>query len=194
VIGPNSAKRTFIGVAVATLLIAGCDAGSFTSGRETSATTSAVPGDCPTSQVRYGPYPGSDPSLSSLPWVAGEPDDDGLIGLLWYWPGKWQKGKVRKAMIFLNGEALAGTTTKILWAFTAPSARDLGGSELLVEGHRLDGPGTLSQTFAAISYANQDGAPSYASIIDVPKPGCWELKLSTADLRATVVFRAVRAK
>jgi hypothetical protein len=40
-------------------------------------------------------------------------------------------------------------------------------------------------------YSGQRGAPSYASVIDVPEPGCWRLHLSTGSLRASVVFRAI---
>lgn len=67
-------------------------------------------------------------------------------------------------------------------------------SQLAVEGRRLDGAGTFRQAFAAISDEGQDGAPSYASIIDVPELGCSRLNLSTGNLRAPVVFRAVRGK
>jgi hypothetical protein len=48
------------------------------------------------------------------------------------------------------------------------------------------------QTFAEIWYEGQNGAPSYASIIDLPSPGCWRLTLTTGDLKATIDLRAVR--
>jgi hypothetical protein len=116
-----------------------------------------------------------------------------LVGLLWYWPENWRLSRLRSARIFTGGVAPAGYSTKILWAFLAPSAKGRGGSQLLVRGRRLDGLGSFRQEFAAISYEGQRGAPSYASIINVPKPGCWRLQLSTGSLRASVVFRAVRA-
>jgi hypothetical protein len=46
--------------------------------------------------------------------------------------------------------------------------------------------------FAGIGYEGSGGAPSYASIIDVPKPGCWRLTLTTGKVTATVDLRAVR--
>jgi hypothetical protein len=55
----------------------------------------------------------------------------------------------------------------------------------------MDGPGSFSDTFAGIGYEGSDGAPSYASIIDVPKPGCWRLTLTTGKVKATVDLRAV---
>jgi hypothetical protein len=72
----------------------------------------------------------------------------------------------------------------------APSAKGHGGGEVLVEGRRLDGPGRFEARFSAIGYAGQEGAPSYASIIDVPRPGCWRLTLSTGKLKADVDVRA----
>jgi hypothetical protein len=116
-----------------------------------------------------------------------------LVGLLWYWPESWHQRRLRSARIFTGGRAPAGYSTKILWAFLGRSAKGQGGARLVVRGRRLDQPGSFRQEFAAISYSGQQGAPSYASIIDVPEPGCWRLQLSTGSLRASVVFQAVRA-
>jgi hypothetical protein len=148
---------------------------------------------CKPARVQYTPYPGGDRRLAKSVWVRGEPRTAGLVGLLWYWPENWQQSRLRSARIFTGGVAPAGYSTKILWAFLAPSAKGRGGPRLVVRGRRLDGPGSFRQEFAAISYQGQRGAPSYASIIDVPRPGCWRLQLSTGGLRASVVFRAVRA-
>jgi hypothetical protein len=102
--------------------------------------------------------------------------------------------RLRVARIFTGGVAPAGYSTKILWVFLGPKAKGRGGAQLVVRGQRLDGPGTFRQEFAAVSYSGQQGAPSYASIVDVPSAGCWRLQLSTGALRASVVFQAVRAK
>ena len=59
-------------------------------------------------------------------------------------------------------------------------------------GHRLDGPGRCRERFGAVSYAGQDGAPSYASIIDIPEPGLWRLELSAGTLRGSAEVRAIR--
>jgi hypothetical protein len=74
------------------------------------------------------------------------------------------------------------------------SSRGRGGRNLVVEGQRLDAPGTFRETFAAIGYAGAGGAPSFASIIVMPKPGCWRLNLTTGQLRAHVDFRAVKGE
>jgi hypothetical protein len=146
---------------------------------------------CHPPRVEYSPYPGHGEGLDQLPWVRGEPSSSGLIALLWYWPEEWSKKRLREARIFTGGVAPEGYNVKILWAFLAPSAKDRGGSELVVAGDRLDGGGAIRQKFAAIGYAGQHGAPSFASIIDIPRPGCWRLRLTTGDLSASIDFRAV---
>ena len=146
---------------------------------------------CDVARVNYVPYPGSGKGLSGIPWLSGS-GTSGLVALLWYWPRDWQRQRVPDARIFLHGMAPAGYSTKVLWAFLAPTARNRGGEQLVVRGRLQDGPGTLRQEFVEIGYDGQDGAPSYASIIDVPKPGCWRLDLSTGKLRSSVVLRAVK--
>jgi hypothetical protein len=129
--------------------------------------------------------------LSQIPWIDGKSGDSRLVALLWYWPEAWRKQRVREARIFTGGVAPAGYNVKVMWVFLGTSARDQGGSQLVVQGRRLDRGGRFRDTFAAIGYAGQNGAPSYASIIDVPKRGCWRLMLSTGDLRAYADFQAV---
>ena len=80
---------------------------------------------------------------------------------------------------------------KILWVFLGRSAKGRGGVQLVVRGRRLDKPGSFRQAFAAVFYSGQQGAPSYASIVDVPTAGCWRLQLSTGTLRSSVLFQAV---
>jgi hypothetical protein len=144
---------------------------------------------CRASLVHYGPYGGSGTGLDGLPWVGGS---YGLRGLLWYWPQAWRHQGVRRARIFTGGRASSRTTTKILWAFVAEAAKTMGGDVLVVHGRRLDARGSFTQRFTSIAYEGQNGAPSYASVIDVPKPGCWRLRLTTGQLRSTVVFRAIK--
>jgi hypothetical protein len=146
---------------------------------------------CSPARVQYAPYPGRDPVLARLPWVRGKPAQVGLVGLLWYWPSEWQAGRVRTARIFVGGQAPAGYSTKVLWTFVAPSSVGAGGRTLTVQGARLDGTGRFTQEFAAISFSGQNGEPSYASIIDVPIPGCWRLNLRAGLLRASLTLLAV---
>jgi hypothetical protein len=149
---------------------------------------------CNPPQVQYTPYPGHGDGLSQIPWIRGEPRESGLVALLWYWPQEWQRRQVREARIFTGAVAPAGYNVKVMWIFLSRSAAERGGSDLVVDGRRLDGPGRFKDSFAAIGYAGQRKAPSYASIIVVPEPGCWRLNLSSGQLRAHADFRAVKSK
>jgi hypothetical protein len=146
---------------------------------------------CSPARVHYTGYPGGDRRLDRLPWVRGTPRRVGLTGLLWYWPTEWRQRRVRQARIFTGGAAPAGYSTKILWVFTSTYAKGRAATQLHVRGRRLDAPGAFSQQFQAVSYAGQRGAPSYASIVDVPAPGCWRLHLATGRLRGSVDVLAV---
>jgi hypothetical protein len=161
-------------------------------GEDGAASTATSAAACSSARVEYTRYPGGDARLGGLPWIRGEPRGTGLVGLLWYWPRSWHERRVRRARIYTGGVAPEGYSTKILWAFVGRSARGRGGSLLVVRGERLDGSGSFRQEFAAISYSGQNGAPSYASIVDVPSAGCWRLRLSTGSLRASVVLQAVQ--
>jgi hypothetical protein len=148
---------------------------------------------CPVSQVRYDAYGGHDHRMDRIPWIRGRPASSGLAALLWYWPADWKRRHERAARIYIGGEMPQGWSTKVLWAFVGAAQRDRGGPQLTVRGQRLDARGRFTQRFGAISYAGQAGAPSFASIIDVPAAGCWRLDVSTARLRASVVVRAIKA-
>ena len=182
-------------LAVLVLLVAaGC--GGSTAAPKRAAEPVATPVEpvatapCRPPRVHYTPYPGGDERMSGIPWIEGRPRDHGLVGLLWYWPEEWQG--VRRARVFTGGIAPAGYSAKVLWAFLSPSARDMADGELVIEAENLTGPGRWRDTFSAISYAGQEGAPSYASIVDLPRPGCWRLRLTTGELRAFVDVQAVR--
>jgi hypothetical protein len=98
---------------------------------------------------------------------------------------------VRPALAGSGGTMHEGWSTKVMWVFPGTAQRDRGGSMLMIRGRRLDGPGRFSRREAAIGYDGQDGAPSNASIIDLPTPGCWRIDVTTARLRGHVVFQAV---
>ena len=162
------------------LVAAGCGGSEAPSQR--AGTPASRPVACQHPRVNHTPYPGGAESLAGIPWIRG--DSHGLVGLLWYWPARW--GDSRTARVFTGGIGPDGQNAKIMWVFLDPSARDRAGGELRIEGRNLDGDGTFSESFSAIGYEGQQGAPSYASIIDLPEPGCWRLTLTTGDLRATV--------
>jgi hypothetical protein len=181
---------------IALLALAGCGGSDAPADRAAAPAATMPPIEpratiaCHPPRVRHTPYPGGDQRLSGIPWVRGEPRSSGLVGLLWYWREEW--GASTDARVFTGGVAPDGMSAKVLWAFLDPSARDRGGPALVVEARNLDAPGEWRETFAAISYDGQEGAPSYASIIDLPSPGCWRLSLRTGGLEAQVDLQAVR--
>jgi hypothetical protein len=156
------------------------------------AAATPAPGPCSPPAVHHSAPAGLGGGLEQLPWIAGAPPEAGLVGVLAYWPPGWQH--VREARIYAGGVAPGGVNMKTMWAFLGPSAKRLAGTELVVRARRMDGPGTWHDTFAAIGYEGQHGVPSYASIIALPKPGCWRLSLSTGSVRAYVDLLAVRAR
>jgi hypothetical protein len=149
----------------------------------------AVP-SCPVSYVHYR---SGDHRLGDLPWLRGQPDGSGLVLALAYWPEAWRRERRRGALIYTGTEMPQGSSTKALWAFLRPTQRNRGSGMVTMRGRRLDAPGHFTQRFYEISYEGQNGAPSYASTIDVPKPGCWRLTATTAKLRGSVVLRALPA-
>jgi hypothetical protein len=178
--------RWFV-VLVAVALLAGCGA-SETAPRESAAVGPAPPSSCAPAAVHRTGYPGP-VGIGGTPWIAGS-RGSGLIGVLAYWPPRWH---AREARIYAGGVAPGpnGINMKTFWAFVGPAAAKLAGPELIVRARRMDGPGSWHDSFAAISYVGQAGVPSYASIIALPKPGCWRLTLTTGKLEATVDMRAV---
>jgi len=150
---------------------------------------------CPAAIVHFRPHEAAPPGLRrlNLPWVGGAPAAQKLIGLIWYWPTEWRRQKVSRATIYTHGHAPSGEPNmKILWAFLAPRAKSAAGAgQLVVKGRRLDGPGKTWQQFVEISYSGQSRTPSYASIIDLPTAGCWELDATAGPLHGSVVFRAI---
>jgi hypothetical protein len=178
-------RRVGLLIAATALVVGGCGG----SNPNTTSTTQVA--GCTPGHVHYTHYPGHAKGLSG-PWICGTPRSNGLVGLLAYWPRAWRRSRLDEPRIYAGGKTPAATSTKILWVFLANSARNRGGDELTVRGRRLDGPGTTHQRFAAIGYAGQDHAPSYASIIDLPRPGRWRLRLSTGTLHGTIEPRAIR--
>ena len=182
--------RPFFALLVVLVAVAGCGDEAPPPPEPAAATSGAAHG-CVISRVRYDSYPGRAPGLGSLPWVRGEPASSGLVALLWYWPQEWSERRVRRLRIFTGGRAPGGYNVKVMWVFVGDAARSRGGDTLVVRGRRVGSRGRFRQSFGAIGYEGQDGAPSFASIIDVPRPGCWRLSLRTGELRGRVTVRAV---
>ena len=170
-------------------LLAGCGGSSAKPAAVRAAATPAQ-GACSPATVHHTHYPGHGKGLGGIPWFEGTPREAGLVALAWYWPPKWRN--VREARVYTGGTAPQGWSVKVMWVFLAPSAKKLADVELHVAGRRMDGPGRFHDSFTGIGYEGSGGAPSYASIIDIPKPGCWRLMLTTGKVTASVDVLAVR--
>jgi hypothetical protein len=124
--------------------------------------------------------------------VEASPVSEGLVGLLVYWRDEWRAANVTAAQMYAGGQAPNGLNMKVLWAFLAPKAKRATDAQMLtVKARRLDGTGKTWQRFTAISYSGQNRAPSYASVINLPTPGCWRVEATAGSLHGTTTFRAL---
>jgi len=178
-------------IAIFGLAVAGCGGSSASQEPDRAVQVNVPSAECAPMRVNYGPYPGYDRRLDGIAWIEGTPRTAGLIALLWYWPDEWYRRRVEKARIVTGGVSPDGMNMKIMWVFKERSAKDRAGNDLLVTGRRHGGPGRYRGRFPAVGYGGPDDAPSYASIIDLPKPGCWRLTAATGRLRAAFDLRAV---
>jgi hypothetical protein len=131
---------------------------------------------CRASPVHYERLAGVQPALAGLPWVAPRPSSAGLVGHLFYYGAvRWGRRHVREFRIYSGGSAPGGRLQmKILWSAPKP----LEGRTLVVRGTRVGRPGRFVRTLAV--------GPS---IVNVPRPGCWRLTLTTRQVvtRLTVL-------
>ena len=79
----------------------------------------------------------------------------------------------------------AGLNMKVPWWVSGKA-----GQTLTLDGERLDSAGSFHQEFPMA--LSPHGV--FPSIVDVPAPGCWLLRLRTAKLAGVVVVRAVDAR
>jgi hypothetical protein len=59
----------------------------------------------------------------------------------------------------------------------------------VLDGARLDGPGSFRQSFPAA--AADDGTIVYPSIVDIPTAGCWAVRVTIGGRTGLAVFNAV---
>ena len=138
----------------------------------------AAPG-CPASPVHYERLAGVETGLASLPWIAPEPRAAGLVGHLFYYDAlRWSRSRVRGFRIYSGGRSPNGRVQmKILWS--GPPA--LAVRTLVVRGTRVGRPGRFVRKL--------DVGPS---IVDVPQPGCWRLRLTAGRVVTRLTMLALR--
>ena len=132
----------------------------------------------PTPVYRHTPHP----HFGDLVWLPAEPRSSGIAAVLFVStvPG------AERALIYAGGQSPQGWSTKFLWWSPHP------GRALDLSGRRLDGTGTFKQSFGA---AWSDDPPVtgviFPSIVSIPTPGCWAVRVSTGGRAGLVVFEAV---
>lgn len=132
---------------------------------------------CALTPIRTTPFHVRD--LAPLPWVEANPVSAGITGHLFYAYGL----QGRAAALHTHGTMPDGRSTKILWVIEHARADRV----LTIEGRNLAGSGTLHQLVPrALSPATD-----YPSIVDVPAPGCWLLRLTSGTVRGTVTVRVI---
>ncbi|MGH2344657.1 MAG: hypothetical protein ACRDG4_05490, partial [Chloroflexota bacterium] len=147
-------------------------------GNGTMAGASAAAARCAATPIRTTHFP--ERGLGPLPWIVASPASAGITGHLFYAYGLHGKA----AELHIHGMMPHGRSTKILWVIK----NDGAGRTLNIAGRNLTGGGTTHQRFPAATSPIGD----YPSILDVPTPGCWQFRLTSATVQGTVTLRAIK--
>jgi hypothetical protein len=129
---------------------------------------------CDATTVRHGPNP-VDEFFTT--WIAATPRSARIFAAF-----SVSLAGIDGAAIYAGGRFPDGhTNTKVLWLIDEPSG------QLTVSGLRLDEERSFTQSVQGAA------SPSYAypSILVVPEPGCWLLRLRTSGRGGVVVMRAL---
>ena len=119
------------------------------------------------------------PRFGNIAWMPTTPTSNGIAAVRFV----STLPDVDRAVIYAGGVAPQGWSTKFLWWSPRRAAR------AVLSGWRLDGVGTFRQSFPAA--AGDDGTIVYPSIVDIPTPGCWAVRVAIGGRTGLVVFEAV---
>lgn len=127
--------------------------------------------DCVASLVQFGnPVPVMPSALRGLehvPWVAGRPASSRLYAYLFYYHPDPNLSDQR-AILYAKGVTPEGGSTKILWVFL----RRTHSRGLIIRGSERITGATFVQHI-------RGGDGFVPSIVVVPSPGCWDIKVTT---------------
>lgn len=115
--------------------------------------------------------------MGNLPWVIAGED---IEGVLFYYAAD-SFAETQKAVMPVGGRAAEGRTTKILWVISRNA-----GTSLSVTGTDLNSGSSFSDEFLQAS----SPAGHFPSVIELPKPGCWQLALTTGGTKGSVTFES----
>jgi len=126
--------------------------------------------------------------LETLPWIVATPASIGITAHLFFAtvPGtRFVRVGPHEtaAALYPHGMMPHGVSTKILWEINNPHAVVLG--PLTIDGRNLAGGDTMHQLVPRAV-----GPTDYPSIVNIPTPGCWQLRVQIASLTgARLPFR-----
>src|SRR5437763_5128497 len=119
------------------------------------------------------------PRFGHVDWMPTRPTGNGIAAVRFVStvPG------ADSAVIYAGGAAPEGWSTKFLWWSPQRAPR------AVLFGWRLDGSGTFRQDLPAA--AGDDGTVFYPSIVKIPAPGCWAVRVQVGGRTGLAVFQAV---
>jgi hypothetical protein len=132
---------------------------------------------CPMSHVHYAPFSGEPSDLRPLPWISTVPGGKFKAYLFFYPNTSWGKQHLLGARIFTIRKP-RNINPKVLWSTRASGYK----LTLQMTGLRLDAPGSFSKLYK--------GFGDYPSYVEVPRPGCWRVTVTTGRVSGSVVFSA----
>jgi hypothetical protein len=146
---------------------------------------------CAATPVHGEPLPQSG-SLSMLRWVQATPRRAGIVGVLFAYDARLQTAAEPPTLALWSGGTAPPPNQfamKILWIVRNVHAS----GTLAVRGRELGGTRTFRAQFQRVFDASPQPAKGaeYASIVNVPAPGCWRLDVSTGGARGSLVVRVV---
>jgi hypothetical protein len=142
-------------------------------------------GSCAATPVHRTPLPRAG-GLSTLPWVQGSPVSRGIFGLVFAYDARLDPPTF--ALWTHGHEPVGGRSEKILWLVRTRTP----GANLTIRARR-NGGGAVTERFGEVADASPQPAQGaeYASIVDLPRAGCWTLDVSTGSAHARFVVRAL---
>jgi hypothetical protein len=141
---------------------------------------------CAATPIHYEPLAHSG-SLRGIPWVQGTPRRRGVFGMFFGYDAELGP----RFALYTHGMSPHGHAEKVLWIIR----NRYGSGQIEIRGRELGGAGTFRQRFTEVHDASSEPAKGheFASIIDLPAAGCWQLVVGLGRSRATLVVLAVDA-
>jgi hypothetical protein len=115
--------------------------------------------------------------------VQATPHRAGIVGMLFAYTG------TPTFALWTRGRGPNGQATKILWIVR--NVHEGGG--LVVRGTLIGASSTCRRTFPQVQDASAEPAVGheYASIVVLPRAGCWRLDVSSGGAKGSLVVKAI---